>query len=94
MNIEEYYSLNRSPDHTMKKVGDYYFSSQQDTSFPFPVYNAFPLNKRVHVDRKLTRALKWKFLITQVLLDLPYHDIHEYILTTDSYDLEQFSKNS
>ena len=94
MNIEEFDSINRPLGHTIKKVGDHYFSSQRDTSFPFPVYSAFPLNKRLNVDRRLTRAIKWKFLITQVLLDLPHNDIHEYLLTTNNYDLEQFSKNS
>lgn len=94
MKIEDFDRINQSLGHTIKKVGDYYFSSQRDTSFPFPVYNAFPLNKRVCVDRKLARALKWKFLITQVLLDPPNNDIHEYLLTTSNYDIEQFSKNA
>jgi len=90
MKIEEFVSIHRTQGHTIKKVRNYYFRSQRDTGFPFPVYSAFPLDKRVKVTRGLVRTLKWKFLITQVIIDLPKKDIYEYMLNTDNYELEQF----
>jgi len=89
----EYVSLNRSWGTTIKKVGDFYFCKQRYAGFPVPAYSSFPLNQKVKIDSKLIKSLKWKFLITQTLLDLPKKDIYEYVLTTDNYDLDQFSKN-
>ncbi len=94
MKIEEFVSINRALGHTIKKVGDYYFRSQHDTGFPFPVYSAFPIEKKVDVNRRLARVLSWRFLITQVIFKLPKKDIHEFVLTTDNYEIEQFSKNA
>jgi len=93
MTIEEYININRSLGDTIKKVGDYYFRSQHNTAFPFPVYSAFPIEKKVDINRRLTRILSWKFLITQVIFKLPKKDMNEFILTTDNYEIEQFSKN-
>ena len=93
MRIEEFASLNRSWDKTIKRVGDYYFCRQHDAGYPISVYSAFPLNQKVKVDCHFINALKRKFLITQILLDLPKKDIYEYVLTTNSYDIEQFNKN-
>ncbi len=93
MKIEEFVSINRSLGHTIKKVRDYYFRSQRDTGFPFPVYSAFPIEKKVDVNRSLARVLSWRFLITQVFFNLPKKDIHEFVLTTNKYEIEQFSKN-
>ncbi len=91
MKIEEFESINRSQGQNIKRVGDYYFCGQRNTSFPFPVYTAFPMNRIVSVDRRLTRALKWKFLISNVYLELPKKDIYEFMLTTDRYELDQFN---
>jgi len=93
MKIEEFASLNRSWDKTIKRVGDYYFCKQRDAGYPIAVYSAFPLNQKVKVDRQFIKELKRKFLITQILLDLPKKDIYEYVLTTDNYSLDQFNGN-
>ncbi|MCP4309772.1 MAG: hypothetical protein GY790_00785 [Bacteroidetes bacterium] len=90
MKIEEFVSLNRVWGISLKKVGKNYFQRRRDKGSPFPVYYSFPLNQKVIIDRKLVRALRRNFLLTQVVLNLPKKDKYEYVLTEGSYNLDQF----
>jgi hypothetical protein len=94
MKIEEYVSLNRFWGYSIKKIGNNYFHYRWVRERSFPLNSSFPPNQRISVDRKLMNALKWRFLISPVLIDAPRKDSYEYVLTTGNYGLEQFDRKT
>ncbi|MFO7932651.1 MAG: hypothetical protein R6U78_01110 [Bacteroidales bacterium] len=94
MTTEEFVRLHRSWGYNIKKFGDHYFHYRWIRKRFFPLNTSFPPNQVVSVDKKLVRALRWRHLISPVLIHGHKKDIYEYILTADHYDLEQFDRKT
>jgi hypothetical protein len=100
MTFEEFAHQSRSWGLNIKKFGGHYFYSRKTRrkSFlgtsAFPLMSAYPENYTVTVDKKLLRALRWRFPVVPVLLDSPRKSVYDFALTTKDYSIESFSKST
>ena len=85
MKIEEFISLYQKWGYPIKKKGEYYFYSYKLRNYSFPHF------KKIIVDNKLVRALKWKYIMSTLLIDSAKKNECEFILSTNNYDIQNFN---
>jgi hypothetical protein len=74
--------------YRIKKVEDYYFLNRGVINYSFPQLHKVPLN------HKLVNNLKWRYLISVIKTEGRVKNNYEYILTTNSYDIDEFRKKT
>lgn len=92
MDIQLLVKLYRDSGYKIHKINGYYFYHRWIKNDPFPLNSSFPPNYQISPDRKLVNALKWRFLVSPVLINAQRKDIYEFILNTDNYELENFDR--
>ena len=86
MKIEEFIDICRNSGHCIKNINGYYFRSVGWRNYSYPLDNKIP------VDEQIVKMLKWKYLITIICTESPIRNSYEFVLKTDSYSIEKFSR--
>jgi hypothetical protein len=86
MKVDEFIELYRNGGLTINRIGENHFNRQGLINYSFPNL------ERIPVDHNLIYALRWKYLISVVLTELPRKNSYEFILKTNDYSIERFAK--
>lgn len=92
MDLQKLMKLHRDCGYRIHRVHDYYFYSRWIRKELFPLNSSFPPNYKISLNKRLVNALKWRFLISPVLIDTKKKDLYEFVLTTNNYELERFDR--
>ncbi len=88
MKISEFVHIHQNAGYKVHLKGGKYFLSRGMINYSFPQLSIAFLN------RELVNYLKWRYLITVVKTDYRIRNTYEYILDTDSYDIDEFRKRT
>ena len=92
MELQELVKLHRNCGYKIHEVHGCYFYSRWIRGNLYPLNSSFPDNYLISIDKSLVNALKWRFLVSPVLINAQKKDRYEFVLTTDQYELEQFDR--
>jgi hypothetical protein len=86
MRIAEFAAILKKSGSRITKIGDHYFNLHLRKSYSVPPCN------RITITRKLISILRWKYPISVLLTDLPWKNTYEFVLETNNYSLDLFSR--
>ncbi len=92
MNLQQLVKLYRDCGYKINKVRGYYFYSRWIRGEFYPLNTSFPENYQISIDKRLVNALKWRFLVSPVLINIQKKNLYEFELTTDNYELDRFDR--
>ncbi|MBI9063355.1 MAG: hypothetical protein JEZ14_15340 [Marinilabiliaceae bacterium] len=88
MKLNDFIGIHRESNYTIKKIDDYYFINRGLINYSFPQLIEIPINNR------LINTLKWRYLISVIKTKSRIKNNYEYILKSDSYELDDFRKRT
>jgi len=88
MDLTDFVRIHRDSGYSITKRENYYFLNRGIVNYSFPQLLEIPLNY------KLVQSLRWRYLISVIKADSKIKNNYEYILKTDSYELDDFRKKT
>ena len=88
MRIIEYIHLCRNCGQFISTINGNYFQPHGWKCY------SYPLNYKITINESLVKSLKWKYLITTVFTKLKRKNAIEFVLDTNSYDINLFSRKT
>ena len=88
MNIDEFICLCRTWGYPIKKMCGHYFYPRKMRNYSFPHFYKIPVND------DLVKYLKWRYIMSTLFIDAARKNTYEFILDTNSYNLDSFSRKT
>jgi hypothetical protein len=88
MELNDFVKIHRESGYSIKKREDYYFLNRGIVNYSFPQLFEMPLNN------KIVQNLRWRYFISVIKADSKIKNNYEYILRTDSYEIDDFRKKT
>ncbi len=88
MKLKEFVDIHQETGFNLNNKDGQYFLNRGIINYSFPQLGKALINK------KLIDYLKWRYLITVIKTEFRIKNTSEYILTADSYDVDEFRKKT
>ena len=88
MKLNEFLKIHHESGYSIRSIDGYNFLSRGLINYSFPQLGEIPITNR------LVQLLKWRYLITIIKTNSGLKNNYEYIMSTESYDIDDFRKKT
>lgn len=86
MRVSDYIAILKETGSSIFKIDGYYFHRYGSKCYQFPPWT------RINIERKLINYLRWRNFVSVILTDFKKKNTAEFILDTDDYSIDKFSR--